>query len=256
MRLVMASIGLSRTQLSTSGLQVGDLKASVTPSLHRCCVDVSVSCSCAHLQGQHDARSRPLLLRSLGPKVSEGTRHHRHALDGLPRRKPCTTAVWDESVSFPRLTTTYVWTWCIWHEVSEAQAANPQMHSVINQYIGCDLGCGWRPRSWKDRSLSVIDPAEGAHDDAEHCAVVLRESVQRLPMPRDSRHRHGTSVGARLARRSGARVVGPMTASNAPRHATRWVSRCRAGLPPAGLAAVHRQGAPRRGRKPWCMLAS
>ena len=110
MRLVMASIGLSRTQLSTSGLQVGDLKASVTPSLHRCCVDVSVSCSCAHLQGQHDARSRPLLLRSLGPKVSEGTRHHRHALDGLPRRKPCTTAVWDESVSFPRLTTTYVWT--------------------------------------------------------------------------------------------------------------------------------------------------
>ena len=51
-----------------------------------------------------------LLLRSLGPKVSEGTRHHRHALDGLPRRKPCTTAVWDESVSFPRLTTTYVWT--------------------------------------------------------------------------------------------------------------------------------------------------
>ena len=106
----MASIGLSRTQLSTSGLQVGDLKASVTPSLHRCCVDVSVSCSCAHLQGQHDARSRPLLLRSLGPKVSEGTRHHRHALDGLPRRKPCTTAVWDESVSFPRLTTTYVWT--------------------------------------------------------------------------------------------------------------------------------------------------
>ena len=110
MRLVMASIGLSRTQLSTSGLQVGDLKASVTPSLHRCCVDVSVSCSCAHLQGQHDARSRPLLLRSLGPKVSEGTRHHRHALDGLPRRKPCTTAVSDESVSFPRLTTTYVWT--------------------------------------------------------------------------------------------------------------------------------------------------
>ena len=84
MRLIMASIGLSRTQLSTSGLQVGDLKASVTPSLHRCCVDVSVSCSCAHLQGQHDARSRPLLLRSLGPKVSEGTRHHRHALDGLP----------------------------------------------------------------------------------------------------------------------------------------------------------------------------
>ena len=110
MRLIMASIGLSRTQLSTSGLQVGDLKASVTPSLHRCCVDVSVSCSCAHLQGQHDALSRPLLLRSLGPKVSEGTRHHRHALDGLPRRKPCTTAVWDESVSFPRLTTTYVWT--------------------------------------------------------------------------------------------------------------------------------------------------
>ena len=108
MRLIMASIGLSRTQLSSSGLQVGDLKASVTPSLHRCCVDVSVSCSCAHLQGQHDARSRPLLLRSLGPKVSEGTRHHRHALDGLPRRKPCTTAVWDESVSFPRLAITYV----------------------------------------------------------------------------------------------------------------------------------------------------
>ena len=54
MRLIMASIGLSRTQLSTSGLQVGDLKASVTPSLHRCCVDVSVSCSCAHLQGQHE----------------------------------------------------------------------------------------------------------------------------------------------------------------------------------------------------------
>ena len=34
MRLVMASIGLSRTQLSSSGLQVGDLKAYVTPSLH------------------------------------------------------------------------------------------------------------------------------------------------------------------------------------------------------------------------------
>ena len=137
MRLVMASIGLSRTQLSTSGLQVGDLKASVTPSLHRCCVDVSVSCSCAHLQGQHDARSRPLLLRSLGPKVSEGTRHHRHALDGLPRRKPCTTAVSDESVSFPRLTTTYVWTSpvvitrCGRADARKSSSGNNWMHGLV-----------------------------------------------------------------------------------------------------------------------------
>ena len=60
-----------------------------------------MSCSCAHLQSLHDARFRPLLVRSLGPDVPEGTRHHWHALDGLSRRKPCTTRVSDESVGFP-----------------------------------------------------------------------------------------------------------------------------------------------------------
>ena len=77
---------------SSSGLQVNDLKVSVTPSSSALVLDVSVSCSCAHLQSLHDARFRPLLVRSLGPDVPEGTRHHWHALDGLPRRKPCTTA--------------------------------------------------------------------------------------------------------------------------------------------------------------------
>ena len=44
-------------------------------------------------QCQHEARWRPLMVRSLGPHVAEGTHYHWHALDGLPRRKPCTTAV-------------------------------------------------------------------------------------------------------------------------------------------------------------------
>ena len=78
--------------MSSSGLQVNDLKVSVTPSSSALVLDVSVSCTCVPILSQRDARLRPLLVRALGLDTSEGTRYHQDAVDGLPSSDRYTTA--------------------------------------------------------------------------------------------------------------------------------------------------------------------
>ena len=45
-----------------------------------------MSCTSEHILSQRDARFKPLLVRALGLNTSEGTHHHRDAVDGLPGR--------------------------------------------------------------------------------------------------------------------------------------------------------------------------
>ena len=71
MRPRMTGADHVRARQSSSGLQVNDLKVSVTPSRWRCVLDVSVSCSCVPLQHQRDAHLRPLLDVALAPDTSE-----------------------------------------------------------------------------------------------------------------------------------------------------------------------------------------
>ena len=98
------------TRWSNSGLQVEDLKVSVTPFVVRPAQDVSVGCSCVPLQCLRDAHLRPLLVRSLGLDTSEGTRHHRHALDGLSCRNRYATVCLGRIGVYSQTCTTYGWT--------------------------------------------------------------------------------------------------------------------------------------------------
>ena len=74
------------TRQSSSGLQVNDLKVTVTPSSLALVLGVSVSCTLVHLLSQRDARLRPLLDVALALDTSQGYAHHWDTVDGLPSR--------------------------------------------------------------------------------------------------------------------------------------------------------------------------
>ena len=64
----------------------------MTATLHRRCVDVSVSCTVNHLQVQRDVGLRSLIDGSTEHGKLYRTIYQREAVDGLMRREPCSTA--------------------------------------------------------------------------------------------------------------------------------------------------------------------